>query len=453
MTTNGLGRAGTALITILACAVPAIAREESEAAANQEAQTAAGSSDSIEALRREIEKLRQEITLLQAQVDALRASGETSPPPPVSPPPQAPAGPARSQSLLNPAISGVLQSIGNTSLTRADQRNGFSLSEAEIAFQSAIDPYAKMDLFLTFPADGSAEVEEGYVTTLALPGSLALKGGRFKNAFGKWNTLHDHAFFTVDRPVALVNFLGDESLTDDGLSLSVLIPNPWAAYIESISEVGTPREGPSLNSARRDLSYLEHVSGVFTTSANSTIEIGLSAVRGRTGPTDPLLSAAADPNLGVTLAPGDHLVSEVDGVDLTYKWKPLQMNLYKSFLWQTEWLRSRRHVETISPALTLAPGVTSSSGGYTYVEGQFTKRWKFGGRFDFSELPDDASARESGGALVARFIPSEFQELRFQAERIHRNDLAAARFNGDRDDTRLLFEWIPVIGAHGAHKY
>jgi hypothetical protein len=50
-------------------------------------------------------------------------------------------------------------------------------------------------------------------------------------------------------------------------------------------------------------------------------------------------------------------------------------------------------------------------------------------------------------------MPSEFQEIRLQYKRTSRNDDAALRFDGERDDSRIFFQWIPVIGAHGAHKY
>jgi hypothetical protein len=253
--------------------------------------------------------------------------------------------------------------------------------------------------------------------------------------------------------VALVDHLGEESLTNDGLALSWLIPNPWGVYLESISEIGTPREGPAFNSAQRDLMYLEHLKGVFDATPNATIEIGLTASAGRTGPTESLMAILDDPNFPVPLEPSEDLESLVGGIDVTWKWKPLARNVYRSFLWQTEWLRTRRDIETLTASLTLASDSLTSSGGYTYIEGQFTKRWRFGGRYDWSELPDDPEARQRGGALVVRFVPSEFQEIRFQVEHIHRNTEAAARFDDDGDDSRLMFEWIPIIGAHGAHAY
>jgi hypothetical protein len=282
-----------------------------------------------------------------------------------------------------------------------------------------------------------------------------LKGGRFKSAFGKWNTLHDHAFFTVDRPKALTNFFGDDSLTDDGLSLSFLVPNPWSLYVESATEIGTPNAGESFNSERRSLLYLEHLSGSFTTTPNSTLEVGLSAARGRTGPSEALsrgLAACGSPC--ASLQPRDELDSAVQGIDLTYKWKPLALNVYRSFVWQNEILRSHRHLEVLDAvAPALAPESVSSLGGYSYIEWQLRKRWRIGARYDLSGFPDDRSARERAASAVVRFQPSEFQELRFQVMRTVRNSGAAARFDGEETDNQVFFEWIPVIGAHGAHKY
>src|SRR5262249_54746575 len=128
-------------------------------------------------------------------------------------------------------------------------------------------------------------------------------------------------------------------------------------------------------------------------------------------------------------------------------------NVYKSWLWQTEVLQSRRDVEILTPAMTLDRDTVTSRGGYTYLEYQWTKRWRAGGRYDLSDFPDDDSAHEWSGSAVVKFQLSEFQEIRFQYSYTHRNDEAALRFDGKADDNRIFFEWIPVIGAHGAHKF
>jgi hypothetical protein len=455
------------MVIVLSLGLPAGAAKAEETPASppqpQATPPAPASSEEVEALRREIEDLKKQIQTLRDQLRAGlgpeqgTAAAQTAPPapqPPVQPPGVTGGPPARSQSLLNPAISAVIQAAGMTSLQHENDANGFDLSEAEVALQSAVDPYTRVDLFLSFPSSGTPDVEEGFVSTVDLPGPLQLKGGRFKNTFGKWNTLHNHAFFTVDRPDALVNFLGDDSLTSDGLSLSVLIPNPWDQYIDSITEVGTALGGTSFNNERRNLTYLEHLAWFLNTGPNSTIEFGATAARGWVGASDTLqneIAACGGPCTG--LEPRSELESAVNGVDVTYKWKPVRLNVYKSFLWQTEVLHSRRHVDSLTTIPSLEPEVVSASGGYSYLEWQFAKRWRAGARYDRSGFPDSETARENAVAAVVRFQPSEFQEIRFEYKRTHRNDEAALRFDDETEDSQLFFEWIPVIGAHGAHKY
>ena len=121
-------------------------------------------------------------------------------------------------------------------------------------------------------------------------------------------------------------------------------------------------------------------------------------------------------------------------------------------MWQTEVLRSRRDVQTLAGG-TLASESIASLGGYTYVEAQWRKRFKYGVRFDLTGAPDSADARLWAVAGVVRWIPSEFQEIRFQVRHTRLNAEAAALLDVDQDDTRVFFEWIPIIGVHGAHKY
>lgn len=438
----------------------------------------AAEADDVAALRHEVESLKTEVAALKEALAALQAqaagagqagtapgaaAAPTAPPPTPEPQPSPPTGaaafpypaanaPARSQNLMNPAISAVFQFIGNSFLDSREDTNGFDLSEAEVAFESVVDPYARMNLYLTFPADASPDVEEGYVSTLSLPASLQLKGGRFKEAFGKWNTYHTHAFPTVDQPDALTSLLGPDSLTNDGLSLSWLIPNPGGLYLESITEVGTARENVAFNSAERALTWGEHLSAFFNVTANATIETGVSAFRGQSGPTEGLVAAIEAAGPAVTVTPDPRLDSAIDGLDITWKWKPLQQNTYHAFLAQAEALQTRRQVQTLEGAALVDDDVRST-GGYLYVEDQWVKRWKAGMRFDLTGFPDSETDRIWSASGVVKFLPSEFQELRFQVKRTRRNPGAAARFDGDQDDTQVYFEWIPVIGAHGAHKY
>ena len=211
---------------------PALAREEPPPGAVARLQ------QEVDTLRAEIAALREQVTALVKGAPAQAAPGQPTPAPPQAPPetppaeaapavpsspeplppPASPEGGARStSSVFNPNISAVFQFIGNSSFSHDLDEEGFSLSEAEISLQSVVDPYARVDLFLSFDADGEAAVEEGTVTSTSLPGGMQLKGGRFKSAFGLWNRWHPHQFPTVDQPDALEAWLGGEPLTSDGV--------------------------------------------------------------------------------------------------------------------------------------------------------------------------------------------------------------------------------------------
>lgn len=438
------------------------------AAADESPQAGDETADLMKQMREEIEALKEQVRSLGEQVEALKASapGPAAPPaqpapqpsvpvslPPLPPPPpSAAARMTRTSTVQNPAISAVFQAIGTNSINHDREEDGFSLDEAELSFQAVVDPYARVDLFLTFTEEG-AEVEEGFVTTTGLAGGLQVKGGRFKNAFGKWNTLHDHAFFTVERPNALANFFGEESLTTDGVSLSWLVPGTGPVFVESISEIGSTSNDVSFNGESRDALAMEHLGSVFTLTDNATLGVGLSAAFGRAGATQQVRDQIAAAGLAGVVEPSASLASDVFGADVTYKWKPLQYNVYRSITFQAEALLSKRRMETLSRFGDLDKGTIRSTGGYVYGEYQFAKRWRAALRYDASQFPDDDTARERAISAILRITPTEFQEFRIQFKHTGRNAAAAALADDIDNDNEVFFEWVPVIGSHPAHKY
>jgi len=425
------------------------------------AQTPEQDKTAIERMQSEIEQLKAELRALKEQIDAITRT------PAVSAAPEAPGLPAPSSApasaaapraasagnVFNPAISAVFQGIGNASINHDRDDDGLSLSEAEIGLQAVVDPYARVDMFLAFSAEGEAEVEEAFATFQTLPGGMQARAGRFKSAFGKWNQLHNHAFFTVDRPDALTAFFGEESLTGDGASLSWLVPGTGSAFIESVSQVASTPNDLSFNARRRDLLYLQRLSSVLTLTPNATLELGVSGAAGRAGPTRRLLDDIDDAGLTGTLTPAERLSSNVFGADLTYKWKPVQYNVYRSFLWQTEALQSVRRIGGLDAAQELERRTVRSFGGYSLAEYQFAKRWRTGLRFDYTGFAADDAARQRAASAVLRVQPTEFQEFRFQFKHTARNEAAGFLFDDIRNDNEFFIEWIPVIGAHAAHKY
>ncbi|HXL57341.1 MAG TPA: hypothetical protein VN958_13850, partial [Chitinophagaceae bacterium] len=220
----------------------------------------------------------------------------------------------RSSLSFNPDI-GVIGDFQSSYISKGEKNFDMYLNESELSLQAVVDPYLRADFFLSFGRDPETnkygvEVEEGYLTTLSLPAKLQLKAGKFREAVGRINPTHPHALPFIDLPNAYVNYFGQDGLNDEGISLSWLVPNK-AFYQELVFQTTSGfSETPSFTrSEGNHLVYLSHLKNFFTINDNTTLELGFTGI---SGPND-----------------SSH-ITNIGAADLTYKWKPVQMNTYKS---------------------------------------------------------------------------------------------------------------------------
>jgi hypothetical protein len=333
------------------------------------------------------------------------------------PPPQQ----VRSGLSFNPDM-GVIGDFQSSYTSKGKKNLDFYLNETEISLQATVDPYARADFFLTFGRDPEtgkygAAVEEGYLTTLSLPARLQLRVGKFKQAVGRINPTHSHALPFIDMPNAFVNYFGEEGLNDEGLSLSWLLPNK-KFYQELIFQFTSGfSESPAFTrSAGNHFVYLGHLKNFFTLSDNATFELGLTGI---SGPNDSARTTS------------------MATADLTYKWKPVQMNTYRSLAWQSEFYYSNAGMPDM-PA-------KKSFGLYSFIQYQLAKRWFLTGRYDYAQKPYDKTIVENAFSLTAGWYATEFSKMEFEAKATHDN-IQPSYY-------QAWIRWIFVIGAHGAHQY
>lgn len=410
---------------------------------------------SVQAMREELARLKAEFELLRQQygdrLAALEAAlagleaGATppagQPAPPVAPglaaaptggdqpaPGQLPVYGGQVSRLLNPDV-GI---IGNLISATGESRGGsdavaplpfLTLQESEASFQAIVDPYARADFFLAIGEEG-IEVEEGFVSFPALPGGLLVKAGKFRANFGRLNAFHNHTLPWTDRPLVMYNLLGGETddpdtgIKDAGVSLSRLIP-AGNLFIEATGELFRGDSGTLFQSTQReDFSLVGRVRTYrdFTESAN--VEVAGSYARGHNDA-------------------GSEFLTKLYGLDVTFRWKPLQRALYRSFVARSELMWSDRE----EPAIR-----HRAFGGYASADYQFQRRWFAGGRIDWAERGREASVRDRGFSTVLTYWPSEFSQVRGQYRR--------TRY-GDQDDVahELFLQMLFTIGAHGAHPF
>jgi hypothetical protein len=203
--------------------------------------------------------------------------------------------------------------------------------------------------------ESGVDLEEGFITFTSLPGGLLTKVGKMRAAFGKVNSLHNHVLPWADRPLVINNLVGGEDgISDAGISVARLIPNPWL-FLEATGQVFRGDSGPDEQplyraSERSDLSYVGHLRAYQDINENSNLDFGGSFSQGHNGLSN-----------GNQIDPGT-LTTQLWGLDATYRWKPLQRSIYHSFVGRTEWIWSGASAERSRAAWACMPRATISSG-------------------------------------------------------------------------------------------
>ena len=390
--------------------------------------------DPVGTLRAEIEALRADyegrIAALEGRLAQLEAGGTAiapAPQPTEIPPEVTATGAAPSTgTYFNPSVAmiGNFLAAGGHAVGD-DAAPSAELRESELGLQAVVDPYARADFFLAFGEEG-VEVEEGYATLTALPAGLLARIGRMRASFGKANTLHAHTLPWVDQPLPVVNLLGsDEGWIGTGVSVAKLIPLGETFSELTLQVFRGDAEGLFAAETRSDLAYNAHYRLFRDLTEANNVDLGASYGFG----------------------PNTHLA----GLDLTWRWKPLQTGLYRSAIVRGEIIRNRRELAgpeppTGPPVETLVPGVAETALGW-FLSGdyQLARRWSLGARYERSERADNPDLEDTGAAGLLTFRPSEFSLLRAEARR--------RRFAKGETATELFLQFQFAIGAHGAHPF
>ncbi len=266
------------------------------------------------------------------------------------------------------------------------------------------------------------DVEEAYFLMDKLPGNLQLKVGKFRAALGKANLEHLHALSWTDYPLVIKNNFGNEGLMGIGASLSWLVPNPADHYLLLTYEA-FKNDNPAVFAGddATDLVHLLNLKSFWDFDDQHTVELGLT---GAWGPNDSRHGSNA---------------TWLQAVDLTYRWRPLDAGLYRSFMWQTEAIFVQKDNDWGDKI--------SSYGWFTGAEYQFARRWSVGARYDFAQWPDDDRFREHNYQVFTTFRQSEFAYWRLGYR--HRDPNFGSKYN----DHELFLQLNVSVGAHGAHRY
>ena len=366
---------------------------------------------------------------------------------------QQPSQPTNTRLL--PDISAVADLIADLSPKGSTQEGGERLGvrEIEIALQAAVDPYFRGDVFLGVSDLEGIAIEQAYLTTTALPWGLELRLGRFNMPVGKQNTTHRHDLHAIEYPYVLQRFFGPEGLKGTGVYASRVFA-PFGFYQEliltAVDRFGeAPEESaPTLEPVNKELSglgYSTRLRNYWDLNEASNVELSFSAITGRREQPIRFEDDLADFSTAAR--------QSVVGADFTYRWRPLQQGLYKSFILQGEFMRQ---VNETDPRLLLPPETSPSgytyagpdrhyNGAYVFARYQLTRRGHIGARFD--SFQDEAAGGRTSTAISGylQFFPSDFSKLVAGYERYSPAEGSATN--------RILLQAAFSIGPHKPHPF
>lgn len=366
----------------------------------------------------------------------------------------------------------LLNDLSASSLTNDNFRNlhggghdpkhrlGFTAASEELVFSGIVDPYFRGDAnivyFIDEEGESQVELEEAYLTALALPSGLQARAGQFFNSFGRQNRQHPHSWNFADQPVVLTRMFGPDGLRGAGAEISYTIPSSFYneilfsvqnAFGETatsfFNEAGESFASRNLGEANirsmSDLLYLLRWSSAFDLSEEMTLVTGLSSLFG------PNSSA-----LDTSVSTGEVLQTRIQGLDIYLKWKALNAEQGFPFVsLQTEWLQ--RQYEAGSDSVQGLPEENLSDWGqYTQLVYGFQRGWTAGLRHEYArgEQGDGDSLRgwRSRISPALTYFPSEFSKIRLQY------NYDRAEFLDERAHSVIL-QFEVSIGVHGAHKF
>ena len=361
--------------------------------------------------------------------------------------------------------------------------DGFNMRHTEIVFEGTLDPYFDANATLAIEGTDGVALEEGYITTRALPAGLQVKAGRFFSGVGYINDKHEHDWLFVDRPLVNEHLFGDHGLQENGLQLT------WMPATDNYLLFGLE----ALNGENGGVASYEGAGGeheYFDDDEYKEVKTTLSDHAGprlftgfmKFGP-DLGFDHAAQFGLsyghartwqdteghgsGLEQWDGDAWFA---GFDAVYKYDSGRDHGHGNLVVQAEYLYReidvdywRKDEDGVADNAE-GSGTSKQDGLYLQAVYGFAPRWDVGLRWEALGLTNDGMPSNEGDfrefyvpdhdtshrtSLQMRYMPSEFSYLRAQV-----NHLDYADDHGHSDDAwEFMLQYNVSLGAHGAHSF
>lgn len=383
--------------------------------------------EQVKTLTQTVQDLKNTVDSQQREINSLKESQNVkSQVPAVRQVPQSPAPATILPGKFTPEIGAVADIAAKFEKSKFGDENANQLQvrELELVLGSNVDPYSRLDATVAFTEENNIDLEEAYLTRFGLPFDTTARIGRFLPKIGKMVPVHRDSIDTVDEPLVIQRYFGEEGMHKTGVDLTKILDVPLPSVHQltfGVIQGGNGEGGTAFGTAQRRPTLYGHLKNYLDITDVTNIEVGLSDALG-----------SNDNNVSFK--------SNVLGLDATLR-HVLNPNQEVKLQGETFYLHRNESIDD-------PDGTTNPSGNfwgsYGLVDFRLSPLWGTGFRFDYVEPVDrllaDPNKAELGYTGYLTFYQSEFARWRVQYSHINRTT--------GENDNRVFLQGTFAIGEH-----
>ena len=355
---------------------------------------------------------------------------------------------------FNPAMGGVIDAFLDYSDPDAGE-DGFDtqLRLMELNVSSFIDPNMWGYVVLVSEGGEGVEVEEAALEYIGFDSNLTLRAGRFFVDFGKQMQNHLEELRTLERPLPLREYLGEE-LAGTGVQADWWTPlgdnTPFRVSLGAFSSLaGGHEHGEEEGEEEAEILVPERKDfDEFSITARATVLHELDESSSfQVGSSLRLLPEFAFENDANPAAEATGLSNSVLGFDVTYGWTGETGD--NGWLLGGEYLiyDGDLSAELIDPDTTPGSGDESFgvfddsvSGAFAFADYRWNNQWSTGVQYSWAELPEGPDLDATELELYATWHQTDMRRLRL--------GVISAENDLEGDSTRAYLQLTAFIGSH-----
>ena len=322
----------------------------------------------------------------------------------------------------------------NSARTDEDGEDRLNVRELELILGSAVDPFSRLDATIAFSTsdDEPVALEEAYLTRFGLPFDSTARIGKFKPKVGKVIGLHRDSLDTIDEPLVIQRYFGEEGMSKTGVDISktLNLPIPVTQQLTiGVFDGGNAEDAGVFGETKRRPTGYTHLKNYIDINDTTGFELGGSYMIG---------SRDEDSRFEV----------QVFGLDATLTHN---FNANQNMKIQAEAFHVDRKESFIDEDDGLGGTIRHDLdgniwGAYGLVDVRVHPQWSIGGRYDFVQpiavdLPVDGADNEDQAYTgYVTFYQSEFARWRTQ--------FTHTDFSTGKDDNAVYIQGTFAIGEH-----